>query len=207
MPALAMQCRPDVSVEQQGGAQAAADTVDVTSFNIERENNSPELANWAVFEVGQEIICTPPGWKAHQTDDELILLPPTRTDSTERVTFARFNKDSPSLDYNSFARQMAKTAFDDFTIQKGDTLNQLIFQRDFGYERNTGLLLAGTTYKGYCMVYVNDRFVYKYRIILAENRLKNYRGDLFQDIIGNLQVNKQYLVGNDNPIKQIIHVN
>ena len=205
-----VQCRPDVSIEQNTTEQAA-DTATVTSFNIERQNDHPALANWQVIEAGQEIICVPPGWKAHLADDatggqDLVILPPSNPDSTERVTFTRIDKDSPKMNYNSFARQQAEAGFEGFTVQKGDSLTQLIFQRDFAYERSVHLATNGAAYRGYCMVYVNDRFLYIYRIILAEARLKAYQGDLIKDIIGNLQVNKQYLISNDNPAKKMVFI-
>lgn len=204
---LLMQCQSDVSTRQQLIEAQVSDTAEVTSFDIERENNSPELANWASFEVGQDLICTPPNWKIQKQDSELVISPANSTDSIERITFVRYNKNSSSLDYNSFARKLAESAFDNFTVQKGDTLNQLIFQQDFAYERNVGLLAQNTAYKGWCMVYVNDNLVYKYRIILAESRLGKYEGDLFTDIIGNLRINNQYIMSNTNPLKQIIFIN
>lgn len=58
-------CGPAISEEhRQTATQLPVDTVEVTSAHVEREN-SPELANWAVFEAGREIICVPPGWTSH----------------------------------------------------------------------------------------------------------------------------------------------
>ena len=185
------------------------DTATVTSFDIERDN-SPELANWAVFESGREVICVPPNWKAHlinQNDgQELVLLPPNSLDSIERVTFSSIIKDSPSLDYPAFAQKLAQSAFPNFRVVEGDTLKKLVFQKDFAIERNVGLLAHGKTYKGYCLTYVSDRKIYQFRIILDKERLKEYRGDLFRDIIGNLQIDKKYVVDNDNPLKQVINL-
>jgi hypothetical protein len=200
------QCHLDVSTEQQQKASQAADNVEVTSFNIEREN-SPALANWAVFEAGKEIICTPSGWKSYvDSQDELIIIPPDSRDSTERVDFSRFAKDSKSLDYDALALKLTKSAFSEFSVQKADTLKKLTFQKDFGYERNIALLAKGLTYKGYCIVYVDDSLVYKFRIILSDNRLHNYKGKLFSDIIGNLQINKHYIMDNNNPLKNINYI-
>ena len=200
------QCHLDVSTEQQQVASQAADNVEVTSFNIEREN-SPALANWAVFESGKEIICAPPGWKPYvNSQDELIIIPPDSKDSTERVDFSRFAKDSKSLDYDALALELTKAAFSEFSVQKADTLKKLTFQKNYGYERNTALLTNGLAYKGYCIVYVDDSLVYKFRIILSDNRLRNYKGKFFSDIIGNLQINKHYIMDNSNPLKNITYI-
>jgi hypothetical protein len=183
------------------------DTVEVTSFNMERED-SPALAKWTVFEAGKEIICVPPAWTSHLEDDgqELVLLPPNSPDSVERVTFTRLAKDSASLDYPAFAHQLVLKTFPKFQVVEGDTLKKLVFQHDFGIERNVGLQAKERSYKGYCLVYVNDCCLYQFRIILAKNRLKEYQGDLFRDIIGNLQINQKYFFGNDNPLKQIVYL-
>ncbi|GAB2467345.1 hypothetical protein GCM10011375_31650 [Hymenobacter qilianensis] len=185
------------------------DTATVTSFNIERDN-SLELANWSVFESGREVICVPPNWKAHlvnqDSGQELVLLPPNSLDSIERVTFSRLIKDNSSLDYPALAQELAKSAFPNFRVVEGDTLKKLVMQKAFAIERNVGLFAHGKTYKGYCLVYVNDSKLYQFRILFGKDRLKDYRGDLFRDIIGNLQIDKKYLVDNDNPLKQVINL-
>lgn len=143
-----------------------------------------------MFEAGEEVICAPPNWQAHTEDTQLIILPPNSIDSIERITFTRLAKDSPHLNYNNLAFKLAGDSFDDFTIGNRDTLKQLIFQRNFGYERNVSLHDRGASYKGYCLVYVNDSFMYVYHIIASETRLKKYQGNLFSDVIGNLQIGK-----------------
>ncbi|MBT2557364.1 hypothetical protein J7E24_06175 [Hymenobacter sp. ISL-91] len=200
------QCRPDVRLEQPVQTQTASDTLDITAFNVEHEIKSPELADWVVFEIGQEIICAPYGWKAQPREHELALLPPNSRDSIERITFARIQKDIDSLDYNAFARGISKKAFDGFAVQGADTLKQLIFQHDFAYERNIEFTYNAMAYKGYCIVYVDDRFIYKYQIALSNDRLNKCKGDLFKDIIGNLQINKKYIMRNENPLKQLIFI-
>lgn len=199
-----MQCRPEIRIEQQNEAQAASDTLEITAFDIKRENNSAKLAGWVVFEAGQEIICAPPGWKAHIKEFELIISPPNNTDSIEHIAFARFDKDSDSLDYNILARELAEKAFDEFFVQKNDTLSKLVFQRNFAYERSANFIADEVLYKSHCIIYVDDKLVYQFRIILSGDRLEQYRGDLFKDIIGNLQINGSYIIGNNNPLKQLI---
>ncbi|SDX94030.1 hypothetical protein [Hymenobacter psychrophilus] len=200
------QCRSDARWEQPVQTQIASDTLDVTAFNIEHETSSPELADWVLFEIGQEIICAPYGWKAKPRKHELALLPPSSTDSIERITFTRIYKNIDSLDYNAFARGISEKAFDGFAVQGADTLKKLVFQHDFAYERNVEFIYNTIAYKGYCIVYVDDRFVYKYQITLSNDRLNKYNGDLFKDIIGNLQINKKYIMRNENPLKQLIFV-
>jgi hypothetical protein len=202
----ATQCQFETNQTQTSITQTSNDTVEVTRFDIERTKNSPELANWVVFEAGEEIICAPPNWQAQVKDIMLIISPPTRSDTIECITFSRLDKDSPKLNYNSFARKLAEKSFAGFKIQNGDTLKQLIFQRDFAYERNADLRINDKAYKGYSLVYVGDQFVYDYQIILAEERLKLYHGDLLADIIGNLQIGKQYIIGNDNPLKKMLYI-
>ncbi|RSK38438.1 hypothetical protein [Hymenobacter perfusus] len=206
--AICTQCGPTVSEEKvQGINRLPGDTLEVTSFNIERKE-SPALANWSVFESGQEIICVPPAWASHLEDDgqELVLLPPDTPDSTERVTFTRWAKDSPTLDYPSLAYKLVKTAFPGFQQAKVDTVTKLIFQHDFGIERSVGLRAKGRKYNGFCLAYVDDSNVYQFRIILEKNRLSAYKGNLMSDIIGNLQINKQYFMGNANPLKQAVNL-
>ena len=202
-------CQPTVSNDQlQAAARLATDSLKVTSFNIERED-SQELANWAVFESGREVIGVPPAWTSHLEDNgqELVLLPPNSLDSTECVTFTRLAKDSASLDYSVFARRLVATSFPGFRAE-GDTLHKLVFQRDFGIERFVSLRAKGKDYRGYCLAYVNDSCVYQFRIVLDRNRLKAYReehqGELLKDIIGNLQIDRKYFMGNDNPLKQVV---
>jgi hypothetical protein len=81
------------------------------------------------------------------------------------------------LDYSAEAQQLATSAFAAFQPVADDTLNKLVFGHDFACERNTGLLAQGKAYIGYCLVYVDDRNVYQFRIILAKARLQTYRGD------------------------------
>lgn len=205
---MCTQCGPSVSEKQlQAAAQLPVDTVEVASFNIEREN-SRALANWAVFEAGREVICVPPGWTSHleNVGQELVLLPPNSADSTERVTFTRLAKDSPTLDYPALAHRLVTSAFPGFRLAAGDTVKKLVFQHDFAIERNVGLRAKGRSYEGYCLVYVNDSSVYQFRVILENNRLKAYKGDLLSDIIGNLQINKNYFFGKGNPLKQLIYL-
>ncbi|RYE12812.1 MAG: hypothetical protein EOP45_22250 [Sphingobacteriaceae bacterium] len=200
------QCQIDITQEQQTTTRPTANTVQVTSFNIEREGSSLELSDWAVFESGPDIVCAPPNWQAHTENNktELVILPANAKDSTERIKFTRLAKDNPKLNYNSLARTLLEQDFNDFITQKGDTLKQILFKHGFGYERTIGLLAHGTAYQGYALVYVNDQFMYKYQIILSKKRLDSYQGKLFSDIIGNLQVNKQYLFENNNPIEKIL---
>jgi hypothetical protein len=206
---LCTYCRPTDRTDQlQAAAGRPTDSLQVTSFDIERED-SPELANWAIFESGREVIGVPPAWTSHLEDNGqlLVLLPPNSADSTECVTFARLAKDSASLDYSAFARRLVTMAFPRFRAA-GDTLHKLIFQRDFGIERYVSLRAKGKDYRGYCLAYVNDSCVYQFRIVLDRNRLKTYReehrGELLNDIIGNLQIDRKYFMGNDNPLKQVV---
>ena len=183
------------------------DTVEVTSAHFEREI-SPALANWAVFEAGKEILCTPPGWTSRLEDDgqELVLLPPDSPDSIERVTFTRLARDNPSLDYLAMARRLATSAFTRVGAAEGDTLNQLVFPHDFAVERNAGLRVHGRYYRGYCLVYVDEHNVYQFRILLAQNRLNAYSGSLLRDIIGNLHIDGKPFVERANQLQQIIHL-
>lgn len=204
--AICTQCRPNISDEQlKAAAQMPIDTITVTSFNIEREN-SPELDNRLAFEAGRETVRVPPGWKAHLEDSgqELVILPPNSPDSTERVTFSRTAKDSDSLDYTALAQKLAKNTFPDFRVVEADTLQKLVFLQDFAIERYVGLSTGGKTYKGYCLVAVNDSNIYQFRIILGKDRLKKYSGNLIRDIIGNLGIDNKYFFDNDHPLKQVI---
>lgn len=206
--ATCTQCGPTISEEQrQAAAQMPVDTVEVTSAHFEREI-SPELANWAVFEAGREILCVPPRWTSHLEDDgqELVLLPPDSPDSTERVTFTRVAKDNPSLDYLAVARRLATSAFSRAGVVEADTLNHLVFAHDFAIERNASLKVQGRPYRGYCLVYVDDRNLYQFRILLAQNRLNAYSGSLLRDIIGNLHIDGKPYVEHANQLKQIIHL-
>jgi hypothetical protein len=197
------QCNLEVSTEEKKANSKAPDDVEVTSFNIEREN-SPELADWTVFETGKEVICAPPMWKSYvNKQDELIIIPPESKDSIERVEFSRLEKNSKSLDYDTVAFKMAKAAFHEFNIQKADTIKKLNFQHDFAYERNAAFLINDLIHRVYCILYVDDSLVYKFRIILSDNRLSNYKGKLMSDIIGNLQINKHYIMDNNNPLKSM----
>jgi len=201
-------CGPAISEEQrQAAAQLPVDTVEVTSAHFEREN-SPALANWAVFEAGREILCVPPGWTSHLENDgqELVLLPPNSSDSTERVTFTRLAKDAPSLDYPAVARRLAASAFARFGEAAADTLNQLVFPHDFAVERNVALRKQGKPYRGYCLVYVDNRNLYQFRIVLAQDRLNAYSGSLLRDIIGNLHIDGKPFVDHLNQLQQIIHL-
>ncbi|MBO2008786.1 hypothetical protein, partial [Hymenobacter negativus] len=149
-----------------------------------------------------------PGWTSHLEDDgqELVLLPPNSPDSTERVTFTRFAKDAPSLDYPSVARRFAASAFSRFGEATADTLNQLVFPHDFAVERNAGLRKQGKPYRGYCLVYVDNRNVYQFRIVLAQDRLNAYSGSLLLDIFGNIYIDGKPFVEHMNQLRQIIHL-
>jgi hypothetical protein len=141
------QCHTEAN-QEQAASQEAADDVEVTSFNIERED-SPALADWIAFEDSKERIYAPPGWKFYITSQrELVIIPLDSKDSTERIGFSRFDRDSKLLDYDTLALKMTEAAFKGFRIQKADTLKKLVFQRDFSYERNTTLLRNNLTYKG-----------------------------------------------------------
>lgn len=202
------QCQLNVSDEHQAAAGLpGGDTTTVTSFHVERET-SPALAKWAVFEAGREIICVPPGWTHHQEDhdQELVLLPPDSADSTERVTFTRLAKDSSSLDYLALARRLATSAFSRFGAAEADTLNHLVFPHDFAVERNASLRVQGQPYRGYCLVYVDDRYLYQFRILLAQKRLNAYSGSLLRDIIGNLHIDGKPFVEHANQLQQVIHL-
>jgi hypothetical protein len=206
--ATCTQCGPTINQEQQQTAmQIPGDTVEITSAHFEREN-SPALANWIVFEAGREILCVPPGWTSHLEDDgqEVVLLPPDSPDSTERVTFTRLAKDSPSLNYLTAARRLTTSAFSRFGAAEADTVNHLVFPHDFAVERNTSLRMQGQAYRGYCLVYVDDRYLYQFRILLAQKRLNAYSGSLLRDIIGNLHVDGKPFVERLNQLQQIIRL-
>lgn len=179
----------------------------MTSVHIEREN-SPKLVNWAVFEAGREVVCLPPGWNGHLENDgnELVLLPPDNPDSTERVTLTRVAKGNPTMDYLALARRQATSAFTRFGAVEADTLRHLVFPQAFAVERNVGFRAQGRAFRGYCLVYVDDKNLYQFRIILAKDRLQAYSGSLFRDIIGNLQIDHQYFVEHLNQLKQIIYL-
>ncbi|TGE20973.1 hypothetical protein [Hymenobacter metallicola] len=201
-------CGPTSSEEQrQAAEQLHDDTVEVTSFDIKYEN-SPALAKWEVWEAGREIICTPPGWKSHLEDDgaTLVLLLADNTDSPERITFTRLEKDTSSLDYPALAQQLINAPFPGFQLAEGDTVKKLMFQHDFAVERDVNLRATGRAFHAYGLVYVNDRNLYHFRIILDKRRLKAYQGDLIDDIVGNLQIDRKYLMRNDNPLQQVIYL-
>ncbi|MCC2546760.1 hypothetical protein LJY25_09925 [Hymenobacter sp. BT175] len=199
-------CGPTISEEErQAAEQLHDDTIDVTSFDIEREN-SPALAKWTAVEAGREIICTPPGWTPHREDGTLVILAPDNADSTERISFTRFEKDTPSLDYPALAQQLINAPFPGFQLAEGDTVKKLMFQHDFAVERDVSLRAKGRDFHAYCLVYVNDRNLYHFRIILAKSRLKAYQGDLIDDIVGNLQIDRKHLMRNDNPLQQVIYL-
>ncbi|MGI4735890.1 MAG: hypothetical protein ACRYG7_12010 [Janthinobacterium lividum] len=206
--ATCTQCGPTVSQEQvQATAQMPVDTVEITSAHFEREN-SPALANWAVFEAGREIISLPSGWNGHLEDNgnELVLLPPDTPDSTERVTLTRVTKGNPAMGYLALARRQATAAFARFGAVESDTLKQLVFPQDFAVERTVNFRAQGRAFRGYCLVYVDDKNLYQFRIILAKSRLQAYSGSLFSDIIGNLQIDHHYFVEHLNQLKQIIYL-
>lgn len=210
--ALLTQCRPDVSIEHDLPENGICrDTVDVTSFSTSREI-SPDLKKWKVYEAGREIITVPPDWRAHlegqgTQGQDLIIAPPSSADGSGQLVFTRLAKDSSTLDYDKFVQQLANNAFLGFTIQKGDTLKKINLKRDFCYERNVGLLKKGVEYKGYFLAYVNDNCIYKYTIFLPQHESKAYKGDLLRNIIANLQINREYILGNNDPIKNVIYIN
>lgn len=204
--AIFAQCRPDVSIEHEQAAEGmGTDSLAITSFNVERENKL-RPADWKVYETGREVIAAPSNWTAHLKGIDLIIMPPSSADSSERLVFNRYQKNSSTIDYDHFAQQLASKAFGTFRVAKDDTLKKIELAKHFFYERTGSLTKQGIAYKGYHMVYVNDSLVYQFDITLTKARLSLYQGELINDIVSNLQINHQYVVRNSNPIKEIIYI-
>lgn len=110
------------------------------------------------------------------------------------------------MDYDRLGQKLAQAAFGNFRLVTKDTLKKVELQRDFCYERNASLHQGKTKYQGYCLVYINEQFVYKYTLVLAQSRLDSYSGDLLQDLIGNLQIENKHAFGNENPVRRIIYI-
>ncbi len=182
------------------------DTIAVTSFSYEREN-SAALKDWQIFQDGNEVITLPPDWKSAVKDQALILTPTNNYGHNEGLTFKRFDREGhANQEDDMLAQKTARAAFSNFTIQGGDSLKKLVFQRDFAYERNAVVSKNGNNYKAYCLVYVDDSTFYKYNLVLSEQRVSSYKDNLLSDIIGNLKINNNYFLRTDNPLKEIINI-
>ena len=198
-------CHAEVKVENGKDIKEGEDgSAEVTSFPIEREENA-SLANWEVFKDGNEIITTPPGWSHYVKDQNLTISPPNSLENNERLVFSRIAKDNPSLDYEKVGQRLAELTFRDFTVSQGDTIKKIKFQKDFCFERNVALSKNGANYTGYFLAYINDSTIYQYDIILSSKSLNDYKGSLIKDIIGNLQINKKYIISNENPLISILY--
>jgi hypothetical protein len=181
---------------------APADTIEVTSYSIERENNAA-LADWKGFQVENEFIALPPDWQSTVKGYTLVCTPGKNQGGQEVLTFARFDREGDSREISErLGQQAAQNAFSPFTVQ-GDTLKALVFQQGFGYERNADLATAGVDYKGYCLLYADDSTFYKYTLILSKQRLNAYHGNLISDIVSNLKIDKQYVFRTENPLQTI----
>jgi len=199
------QCHSDVKLEHSQEVESKTnDNVEVSSFSIEREN-SPALANWRVFEDENEIIAVPDGWIHRVKDQSLIIAPLNSLYGNEKLVFERIAKDNPDFDYEKVGQRLAELAFKDFTIANGDTIKKIKFRQNFCFERNVSLSKNGENYTGYFLAYINDSTIYKYNLVLSSKRLNDYKGSLIKDIVGNLQINKQYLISNKNPLIRIVY--
>ncbi|WP_055562916.1 hypothetical protein [Hymenobacter sp. AT01-02] len=197
-----------MSARQSGSApidlEATTDTLEVTSYEVKKEIG-PALKNWQIHEINQEVIAVPSGWK--QQVDGLVfhLIPPHSHDEREGLSFMRYEKDDPTIKDDRFVWQRSRHMLSSFKVMTSDTLQKVERQSDTLYEQNTTLLKKGTLYQGYFLACVTDSMIYEYNLILAQAKVKDYSGDLKQDILTNLQIGKQYLFfGDDNPVRRII---
>lgn len=203
---LFTQCRPDVSIErEQISTGGSADTMSVTSFDVERENTL-RPADWQAYESGSEIIVAPSDWVSHLIGMSLIIMPPSDADSSEQLVFSRYSQDSPTLNYDKFAQQLASKSFKTYQIFKGDELKKVELSQNYFYEHTAELSKNKLLYTGYNMAYIGDSLIYNYTIILSKTRLKADKGDIIRDMIGNFQINHKYVISNINPIKRIIYL-
>lgn len=205
--AIFTQCQTSITVEQEPAqAGVGVDTVEVTSFDLQRES-SPELADWKTYEVNQEIIAVPPDWNDKIEDQTFIITPPHSEANQERLSLARYDNDMPASAYDKFAWQRCSQSFQGFTREKSERFKKIELQRDVFYEQDLTLSKDGIKYAGYYLAYVNDSSFYEYNLVLTQTRLKAYDGDLKQDIIGNLQIRHKYVFDNGNPMKKVIYIN
>lgn len=195
-------CHAEIENEHSEGVDRNA--AEVIAFPSMKKHAT--LENWKVFEVNREIIATPSDWTGQLVSSTFTITPPNNVDTKEGLKFTRLAKDSPDLNYEDFGNKLANLAFKGFSVFRGDTIKKLEFRKNFGYERNVGLFKNGTNYRGYFLVYIDELSVYEYEIVLSSKRLKDYKGSLIKDIIGNLQINNQYLVSDENPLKQVLYI-
>jgi hypothetical protein len=184
-------------------ANAPIDTIAVTSYSMERENHSA-LAEWKVFEDGEELIALPPDWRSTVQGHTLVLTPGQNQGGHEVLTFARYDREGASQqESEKLGQQAARSAFSPFAV-RGDSLKELVFRHGFAYERNADLSKESAEYRGYCLLYANDSTFYKYTLVLSKQRLQAYEGNLIRDIVGNLKIDQQYVFRTENPLQQII---
>jgi hypothetical protein len=163
--------------------------------------------NWQSFQDASETIALPPDWESKADGKTLAIIPKINYGGSEGLTFRRFDREGHSdSDDDELTKKIAKGAFSTFEIQD-DSLKKLVFQHDFGYERNAILFRNGTSYKGYYLVYVNNDTIYEYLILLSVRRLKSYQGNLLSDIVGNLKINNEYFLRTENPLIKIVNIN
>jgi hypothetical protein len=179
-----------------------AKTIEVPSYSFERET-SPALADWKGYQDGDEFIALPPDWQATEQVHTLVLTPGKNQGGQEGLMFGRFDREGDSREVSEeFGQRAAQSTFSSFAV-RSDTLKELVFKRDFAFERNVKFAKGGVDYRGYCLIYANDSTFYKYTLILAEQRLQAYDGNLLTDILGNLKIAKNYALRTENPLQQI----
>jgi hypothetical protein len=194
-----VQCQPDTPSRKP---TTPANTSEVTAYSFKRET-SPVLADWKAFQDGDEFLALPPDWQATAQGHTLVLTPGKKQGGQEGLTFARFDREGDSREVSEeLGQRAAQSTFASFAI-RSDTLKKLVFERDFAFERNVQLTKEGVDYRGYCLLYVHDRTFYKYTLVLAEQRLQAYDGNLLGDIVGNLEIAKNYAFRTQNPLRQI----
>jgi hypothetical protein len=203
------QCRPEHSTSPAAGVSTpdplenTPDSLEISSFELERGVDNT-LKNWQTFKVGRDIVALPAEWKHQVAEERIHFIPPFPQDAQEGLFLFRYNNDIPSLNYDKVVWQRSTNSFADFTVASCDTLKKVELKRGFFYEQNSTLLKEGISYQGYFFTYVNDSSTYVYTFALTKARLAAYDGNLQQDILHNLQIDKQYIFGNHNPARRVI---
>jgi len=194
-----VQCQPNTPAR---APTTPANTIEVTTYSFQRKT-SPALADWKGFQDGDEFLALPPDWQATEQGHTLVLTPGKKQGDQEGLTFVRFEREGDSREASEeLGQRAAQSTFASFAVGR-DTLKKLVFERDFAFERNVQLTKEGVAYRGYCLLYVNDSTFYKYTLVLAEQRLQAYDGNLLGDIVGNLKIAKNYAFRTQNPLRQI----
>lgn len=200
-------CQFSTKTEQGVSRQAikGIDTVAVTKYSVRGEVSSA-LSNWQSFVINDEIIYTPQGWKLRNKNGSTVIVPSEDEISNEKITFDRYNQDSPNLDYDKFIVNLYNKVFNKYQISKVDRIKKLELENGFAYERNIELKINNEPYRGYFLVYSKGSLLYEYVIIINYKRINDYNGNLFQDLIGNLTVKGENIFGENNKIKEIIYL-